>query len=86
MAAGISVCDEWKARAELLRHGYRLELAHHVNEICVLDADFDEVWQFLKDIGYSGFFLVVRSLKKKKPAEAVSHSLSEEEDGQLALF
>ena len=81
------MADVYEAKNALMRAGFMLNLREVRPFPHVIEAQYEDVEAVLRGIGYTGKFLVERTIKtQQRASERAREALQEEEDGQLSLF
>ena len=81
------MADVYEAKNALRRAGFELNMREVRPFPHVIEARYEDVADVLMGIGYTGKFLVERTIKtQQRASERAREALQEEEDGQLSLF
>ena len=81
------MADVYEAKNALIKAGFMLNMCEVRPFPHVLEARYEDVEAVLRGIGYTGKFLVERTIKtRQRASERTTEALQEDEDGQLSLF
>ena len=81
------MADVYEAKNALRRAGFELNMREARPFPHVLEARYEDVEAVLRDVGYTGKFLVERTIKtRQRASEQATEALREEDDGQLSFF